>query len=128
MSTKIVQDSLRLPSRIPIIGEKDTLKIALDLMTYNRLGICCIVKEDRELVAVLSDGDLRRLLLNNQSPLPALLVTEAVNFAQRNPVSITPHVTLEVAKNLMKSREIWDLPVVDNQNHLLGLLHRHDFD
>lgn len=128
MSTKTVASVMRQIGSFPLLKENDSLKYALDLMTKHRLGIACIVNKKNELVAVLSDGDLRRLLLSHQSPLPALLVSDAIRFARRDPVVIPTSSDLMTAKNLMRNREIWDLPVVDPTIGLVGLLHGHDIN
>ena len=128
MSTNLVEFAMRPRTSFPILTERDSLKFALDLMTKHRLGIACITDGGNQLLAVLSDGDLRRLLLTHQSPLPALLVADAINFAHKNPITVSPQATLISAKVLMQSNEVWDLPVVDSLGCLVGLLHGHDID
>lgn len=111
--------------KVPVIASASTLKDALDKMTLMRLGIALIVNSDSELLGVLTDGDLRRLLLTRQSPLPALLVTPAIEFGNRHPHTIQIDTSVDEAKRIMVSREIWDLPVVSKENKVLGLIHRH---
>ncbi len=112
--------------KFPILNEKDTLKKALDAMTKHRLGIACFTNESNELIGILTDGDLRRLLLTRQNPLPALLVTSAIEFGHSSPTSIQGEQSLIEAATLMHEKQIWDLPVVDEDKKLLGLIHRHD--
>lgn len=126
MSNNQTVESRLVPlSRIPIIGKGDNLKKALDLMTEKRLGIALIVDSDKKLLCVLTDGDLRRLLLSRQDPLPALLVSPAINFGNMNPKTILLETTVDLAREKMISEEIWDLPVVSSNGILLGLIHRH---
>lgn len=112
-------------SKVPIISRGATLKEALDKMTEFRLGIALIVDSDKHLIGVLTDGDLRRLLLTRQSPLPALLITPAIEFGSRKPRSIDSGASVEEAKSLMLESEIWDLPILGPDKKLLGLVHRH---
>ena len=112
--------------KFPILSAKDTLKKALDEMTKHRLGIACFTNESNELLGILTDGDLRRLLLIRQNPLPALLVTPAIEFGHLSPTSIRGEQSLTEAAALMHDKQIWDLPVVDISKKLLGLIHRHD--
>ena len=79
-----------------------------------------------QLIGILTDGDLRRLLLTRQNPLPALLVTPAIEFGHASPTSIQGEQSLTEAATLMHDKQIWDLPVVDGSKKLLGLIHRHD--
>ncbi len=129
MSNNQLVESRVLPlSKVPVIKADATLKRALDSMTEYRLGIALIVNTDGNLVGVLTDGDLRRLLLNHQSPLPELLITPAINFGTRTPAIIASTASPEEAANLMAEKEIWDLPVVDGSGKLIGLAHRHNLN
>jgi arabinose-5-phosphate isomerase len=112
--------------KFPVLNAKDTLKKALDEMTKHRLGIACFTNDSNELIGILTDGDLRRLLLTRQNPLPALLVTSAIEFGHSSPTSIQGGQSLIEAATLMHDKQIWDLPVVDGNKKLLGLIHRHD--
>jgi arabinose-5-phosphate isomerase len=126
-SENVTERSLEL-SKVPIVSRGATLKEALDKMTDLRLGIALIVDSEQKLLGVLTDGDLRRLLLTRQSPLPALLVTPAIEFGTRNPKYIEANSSVEEAKRLMSNLEIWDLPILTADKKLLGLVHRHNLN
>ena len=111
--------------KFAILHPKATLKEALDKMTKFKLGIACLVDESEKLIGVLTDGDLRRLLLTKQSPLPALLVSPAIEFGHANPVTTNESSTIEEVKKLMLAKEIWDIPVISKESKLIGLIHRH---
>jgi arabinose-5-phosphate isomerase len=125
MSTK-ARDRMKKLDQIPVLSEKSSLKKALDLMSEKKLGIACFIDSTGVLKGLLTDGDLRRLLLTKQSPLPALLISDGLSFGNPNPT--TAHEDEEVTKlqAVMNQKQIWDLPIVDSENKLLGLLHRHD--
>ena len=126
MSNNQTVESRLIPlSKLPLISKEDNLKKALDLMTEKRLGIALIIDSDKKLLGVLTDGDLRRLLLTRQDPLPALLVSPAITFGNRSPKSISVDTTIDLAREKMVAEEIWDLPVVSSDGVVLGLLHRH---
>ena len=112
----------------PVLTAKDTLKKALDEMTKHRLGIACFKNDKNELIGILTDGDLRRLLLTRQNPLPALLITPAIEFGHWTPTSIHGDQSLVEAASLMHDKQIWDLPVIDAEKKLVGLIHRHDIN
>lgn len=129
MSNKQSVESRALPlSKVPVIQADASLKKALDKMTQHRLGIALIVNADGNLAGVLTDGDLRRLLLGHQSPLPELLITPAINFGTRTPSIIASTASITEAAKVMADKEIWDLPVVDNLGKLTGLVHRHNLN
>jgi len=129
MSNNHSVESRALPlGKVPLIQADATLKKALDQMTDHRLGIALIVDSDGKLAGVLTDGDLRRLLLDHQSPLPELLITPAINFGTRTPSVIASSASIAEAAKVMADKEIWDLPVVDSQGELIGLVHRHNLN
>jgi CBS domain-containing protein len=130
MSTRIpdsltVHDVMLPLSRFPVVGQRTLLKEALEAMGQFRLGIACIVGSEEELLGILTDGDVRRKLLRVQKPFSALFVDDALDHAIRQPVTTTPGELLQDAVRVMGERQIWDLPVVDGQGTLKGLLHLH---
>lgn len=125
MSTK-ARDKMKKLSDIPVLEEDASLKKALDLMSEKRLGIACFVDKSGVLKGLLTDGDLRRLLLTKQSPLPALLIANALSFGISNPSVAHEDDDMDKLKELMNVKQIWDLPIIDSNNKLIGLLHRHD--
>ena len=58
---------------IPVVLENQYLKEALVRMTKYSVGIVCVVDKDYFLKGVMTDGDIRRMVLNDQKPLPGLL-------------------------------------------------------
>ena len=125
MSTKSIIEAMRPLGSFPVIQKNHSLKAALDLMTVHRLGLACIC-DGKTLLAVLTDGDLRRLLLTRQNPLPALLVTDAVEFASLSPAYCHENTSVKEVIKLMQDKEIWDVPVLDSNQYLVGLVHRND--
>ena len=123
--TMLVSEVMMPLDRIPVIGETVILKQALEEMGRSRLGIACIVDADKKLLGILTDGDIRRKLLKVQKPFSAFFVDDALDHAIRSPLTTQPNDTLIHAIGLMGQKQIWDLPVVDDQGILLGLLHLH---
>ena len=125
MSTK-AKDKMKKLSQIPVLEENASLKKALDVMSQKRLGIACFVDNMGQLKGLLTDGDLRRLLLTKQSPLPALLVSDALIFGNTNPSVAFEEDEIIKLRDVMNEKQIWDLPIVDSNHKLIGLVHRHD--
>ena len=125
MSTK-AKDKMKKLSEIPVLEENASLKKALDIMSQKRLGIACFVDNMGKLKGLLTDGDLRRLLLTKQSPLPALLVSDALTFGNTNPLVASEEDEIIKLRDVMNENQIWDLPIVDSNHKLIGLVHRHD--
>ena len=121
-----VRDKMISLEKFPVLEHDVTLKKALDIMTKDHIGVACFVDASKHLVGVLTDGDLRRLILTKQNPLPALLVSHALDFGNSNPTTVKATELLSSARESMDSKRIWDLPVVDDSGELVGLLHRHN--
>ena len=121
----LVDEVMMSLDRMAVIGEKVIMKEALEEMVRSHLGIACLVDDKNKLLGILTDGDIRRKLLKVQKPFSALLVDDALEHAIRLPTTIQPNMTLKDAIVLMGERKIWDLPVVNSQGILVGLLHLH---
>jgi arabinose-5-phosphate isomerase len=111
--------------RFPVVARRTLLKEALEEMSRMRIGIACIVGEHGELQGILTDGDIRRMLLKVQKPFSAFFADDALEHAVTAPLNVVPEDTLLKAIRLMDEKRVWDLPVLGAQGKLLGLLHLH---
>jgi len=121
----LVRDVMMPLHRFPVIRESVILKEALEEMGRTRIGIACIVDNNRKLKGVITDGDFRRKLLKVQKPFSSFLIDDALDHAIRSPKTVSPSASLQNAVAIMADNQIWDLPVVDDSSVLVGLLHLH---
>ena len=119
-----VSDVMLSLKKTPRTFARTLLKEALELMDKHRLGIVCISDSDGALQGIITDGDIRRMLSNVQKPLAALMSDDVIVHAIKSPTTVTASMPLKDAINIMGKKQIWDLPVVD-QDKLRGLLHLH---
>ncbi|WP_061249380.1 CBS domain-containing protein [Leptospira alstonii] len=122
---KLVREVMLKPDSFPVLNETIILKEALETMGKFNLGIACIVDSDSKLLGIVTDGDIRRKLLKVQKPFSALFVDDALEHCIQSPVCIHPETKLIDGVNLMGAKHVWDLPVVDSNRKLIGLLHLH---
>ena len=120
-----VKDVMIPIGKFPIIEKTTILKEALTEMGEANLGLVCIVNENKELMGLITDGDLRRKLLKVQKPFSSFFIDDALIHAKKNPITCSPDDELKKIVNLMGEKQIWDLPVVDKNKKLVGLLHLH---
>lgn len=120
-----VRDVLLPCDRIPIVDARALLKEALEAMTARRLGIACVVDADGKLLGVFTDGDIRRMLLRDQKPFSALFADDVIDHANTIPTTVAADSVLADAVTIMEEKEIWDLPAIDADGRLAGLLHLH---
>tara|TARA_B100002051_G_C16710865_1_gene626605 strand:+ start:1370 stop:1777 length:408 start_codon:yes stop_codon:yes gene_type:complete len=110
---------------IPIVTEKQYLKDALVTMTKFSVGIVCIVDESNRLKGVMTDGDIRRMVLNDQKPLASLFLDDAIDHSRKDFASVHENELLKNAIEIIDTKKIWDLPVINEEGFLKGLLHLH---
>ena len=109
----------------PILLSDAIFKDVIDKMNEFKLGIVCIINDNSKLIGILTDGDIRRRLIKSQNPISALFLDEAQKYCVKDPQTVTPEMKLVDAVKLMGEKQIWDLPVTDSNNKLIGLLHLH---
>ena len=120
-----VKDVMLSLDHVAVVNEKTLLKEVLEEMAQKRLGTACIVNKHNKLLGVITDGDLRRKLLKIQKPFSALFADDALDHASLDPISTKPTDTLLQAVEQMGEEQIWDLPVLNPSDELVGLLHLH---
>ena len=129
MSTQIenltVKEVMLSCDKFPVVNQKELLRETIIEMCNFGLGIACIVNTDYKLKGVFTDGDIRRLILKVQKPIAALYVDDVIDYSTKEYISIMPETSLKNAVLLMEKLNIWDLPVVNEQKYLKGLLHLH---
>ena len=117
-----VGDIMHKNDAIPIVNETSYMKTALMEMTAKRLGMTCVTNNPGDLVGVVTDGDLRRLLARDNALLDKI-VSEVMT---ENPKTIPVNMLSAKALHEMETYSITSLPVVDNENSLVGVIHMHD--
>jgi arabinose-5-phosphate isomerase len=107
---------------LPIINKKSTLKDAIEVMTKGKIGNALIL-EDSKLVGILSDGDLRRALMEDGFSLENL----ATKYATLNPKTIkASNLLASKALKIIEDSKIQILILLDDENSVIGVLHIHD--
>lgn len=107
---------------LPLVSQKATLKEAISIMSKAKLGSALIVNDSKELVALLSDGDLRRALENPDFDLDK----PAINFANKNPKVLESDELLAIdALKMLETHKI-QLAVITKDKKPSGVLHIHD--
>src|SRR2546423_1518019 len=97
-----------------IVSAQETLKGALRRMTQNHKGVLFVCDEHLHLIGALSDGDVRRTLLDE-----TLLVAPVSKAMNIDPIAAT---TTEKAKELLHRYSAVAVPVVDGQGHVRQIL------
>jgi len=118
-----VKDIMHQGKQLPVIPINSTFKEALIEMSRKPLGCVCICDDNLQLLGIITDGDIRRLL-SKYDNLKDIVVEQVMT---RNPICICEEELLISAIATMENRtsQINVLPVVD-KNKLIGLIRLHD--
>lgn len=105
----------------PLVKPDDSIKSVIIEISSKRLGVAAVVDND-QLVGVITDGDLRRMLLKNLS----IDNTLAKDIMTVNPKCVHEDDMAIKALNLMRQNNITQAIVLNNQNRYAGVIHLHD--
>jgi acetoin utilization protein AcuB len=124
---------IRYWMRKPVItAEKnDSMQHAATLMKENRIRLLPVIDKGK-LCGILSDRDLKRASASDATSLDVhelLYLISKIKVADimtRNVVTVHQDWTVEEAANLMLERKISGVPVVDDTDHLCGVITQTD--
>lgn len=120
-----VADVMHTGADVPVVSVAGSFKDALVEIIRGRLGVTGVVDESGALVGVLTDGDLKRILLDRKRVLDAPVTA----VMTRGPKTIAADATVMAALERMERNPrgaITSLFVVDEKGRPTGLLHIHD--
>lgn len=120
-----VKDVMHSIEKTPIVDENATIREVVVKMTSHPLGAACVLNDNKNLVGLISDGDLRRALHRFQD----LKNIKARDIMTKNPVVIEPTNSLGTALEKMEKRKsaISVLPVINTPSkEVIGMIRVHD--
>ncbi|MEN8005693.1 MAG: KpsF/GutQ family sugar-phosphate isomerase [Candidatus Krumholzibacteriota bacterium] len=120
-----VSELMHTGDELPRVSHRLTLRESLPEIVGKRLGGACVVDDDGKLMGLCVDGDIKRVLLENDNALD-LPITHAMND---RPTTISPEMLAIAALRMMEERKrgpVTLLLAVDEDRRPVGLLHIHD--
>ncbi len=90
-------------------------------ISENRLGATAVLNNNKEIIGVITDGDIRRML-NKFDNLQNITATD---FMSKNPLTISSDAMATEAATIMQDKKITQLIVTKN-NQYFGFIHLHD--
>ena len=120
-----VSDLMRTGKQIPTVRDTATVRDALREMTdRDNLGVALVTDKDRKLAGILTDGDLRRMLLRSRKS--SLLEEPVKRFMTRTPKCVEADAPAADALRLMEIKGITSLAIVDVKGRPAGVILLHD--
>ncbi len=118
-----VSDVMHPTQHIATVDTTTSLRDVIIAMTKHNLGAACVVDADGSFAGIITDGDVRRILIHTTD----INSISAQSMMTANPVTVAPDAPLKVAVDLMENRssQLSVLPVID-AGKLMGLIRIHD--
>lgn len=115
-----VHDLIQLNEK-PAVGPDSTIRQIIVEISGKRLGATSVLADDNQILGIITDGDIRRMLqlYNDVDPLRAKDIYSA------NPKSIEESELAVQALEMMRANDITQLLVTKNGAYV-GMLHLHD--
>jgi dTDP-glucose pyrophosphorylase/CBS domain-containing protein len=99
-----------------------SMKEAIELINQNRIGFVCVVNEKGKVEGTITDGDIRRAVLNGLD-----LYTPCSLIMNTSPTTILEDVSKKEALEILKKRNLRHLPVLNKDNKLVNIISINDF-
>ena len=100
-----------------LISENASLSRAIKAINSNKLQVAVIINKKKNVLGLLTDGDIRRAILNEKA-----LNSKALNVSTKNPLVIPKNIDHRKIKQLMKGNDILQLPIVDKKNKIIDII------
>mgnify|MGYP001311330044 FL=1 len=116
---KRVDEIMHTGSALPLSKENEKMTKALLTMTKKSFGCVGVVNNNKKLIGIITDGDLRRNMNDN------LFNLKALNLMTKNPSTGNKDMLVGEALNLMNTKKITSLFICE-KNKPVGIIHIHD--
>jgi arabinose-5-phosphate isomerase len=113
---------LYIASAKPMVKTTASLREVIVEITEKRLGATAVISDEGIIEGIITDGDLRRMLEKSES----LQNITAQNILTLNPKAINADELAVNALEKLRTHDISQLIVIDNNQKYLGILHLHD--
>ena len=118
-----VESLMHTGAECPVVRTSTPMPDVIAEMSRKTFGMTCVVDASGALVGVITDGDLRRQIEKGVD-VRGLTAAEVMT---RGAVSVSRATLAAQALNIMETRHITSLIVVDGESHhVAGVVHLHD--
>ena len=118
----LIDDIMHTGAAIPVVHADTLLSNALVEMTQKGLGMTAVVNADGTLAGVFTDGDLRRAV-DHMVDVHTATISDVMTVDCK---VVHPGMLAAEALQIMDSTRVNALPVVDDNQKLVGALNMHD--
>lgn len=114
------------------VGMSQSISEALDIMSACKVHRLPVVDEKGKLIGLVTESLISSNTPNNSSSLSVFELNYLLNKLSikdimiNKPITINPDALLEEAATLLRKNDIGCLPVIDNDNNLIGIITHND--
>lgn len=116
-----VEHVMHSGDELPIVGPQTLMMDVLRVISEKRFGVAVVLDDNRHVLGVITDGDIRRNMLRGVN----FSAAQADACMTLNPMSIGENKLAVEALKVMEEKLITSI-VVLNEGRLTGLVHLHD--
>ncbi|MEE9381519.1 MAG: KpsF/GutQ family sugar-phosphate isomerase [Hyphomonadaceae bacterium] len=117
---RTVGDLMHSGDELPLVPTGMEMAEALSIMSEKGFGCLAIVETGGEMIGIVTDGDIRRLVAKGRM---AMTIDGAMT---RNPVTVTRGMLASAALQMMNTKRITQVFALENEKPV-GVLNMHDF-
>ncbi len=112
-----VKDIMRINPNIPSINIGSSLKHAIEEISNKKVGFTGVVDNENKLMGILTDGDLRRALLNKKT-----IDSSIDECMTKNPITLNGSEMAIEAVNIMEKFKVNCFMITDKNKKVIGML------
>ena len=118
-----VESLMHTGEDLPRVGAATEMPDVIYEMSRKGLGLTAVTEPDGQLLGIVTDGDLRRVMQRRKENVLELTAADCMS---RSPVTLPRSELAASALRLMEERKITSVLIVDAAGKLEGVLHIHD--
>ena len=116
-----IKDIMRIDNLIPKVNPQSSLKEAIITITEKKVGFTAVIDEKNIPIGILTDGDLRRALIENKT-----INSNVSDCMTKNPITLKSSQLAIDAVNIMEKSKVNSFLVVNEKNELVGIVNLQD--
>jgi arabinose-5-phosphate isomerase len=118
-----VESLMHAGKDLPLVRTDTRMRDVIYEMSRKGLGMTCVANERDELMGIITDGDLRRLMERAGDTL----TLTAAEVMTRDPATVPPRALAAEALHILEQRKITSLVVAEGEpKRAVGVVHLHD--
>lgn len=118
-----VKNLMRRGEHVPYVFKNTPMKKVLEEMSNKKLGMTCVIDKEKNLLGIITDGDLRRTVQKYKN---RFFQKSAEECMTPNPITINKDDLATKALNLMEENKITALVVKNKKGEIDGIIHLHN--